>query len=231
MAETPTTQKCGHCKIARDLSCFSPSRESVAGIRTICKPCIAKQARGYRERSLATRQALRATADLMEILRRPETQERFWSKVSIGSPDECWPWRASTHRGYGSFDVAWRNQKAHRISWQITNDRLLPENAVACHDCDNPTCVNPSHITPDTPSTNTRDAISRGLFKPDPTALHRARAAMTHCKRGHAYDGTNLILRKDGGRDCRACRAVTRAERITLYGQPKRNRRKCGLDV
>lgn len=32
-----------------------------------------------------------------------------------------------------------------------------------------------------------------------------AQAARTHCPNGHPYAGHNLILRRRGGRDCRAC--------------------------
>ena len=32
-----------------------------------------------------------------------KTTDRFWSKVDIGSREECWPWRAFSHKGYGKY--------------------------------------------------------------------------------------------------------------------------------
>jgi len=34
----------------------------------------------------------------------------------------------------------------------------------------------------------------------------------THCPKGHEYSGENLILKKNGGRDCRACQNLSSRE-------------------
>jgi hypothetical protein len=44
--------------------------------------------------------------------------DRFWAHVAVGDLFECWPWKASTAKGYGQFK--WRRQtlKAHRLPLQ-----------------------------------------------------------------------------------------------------------------
>lgn len=47
---------------------------------------------------------------------------RFWSKVEVGRPVECWPWRASRDKdGYGQFKgMASANpQRAHRVAYAL----------------------------------------------------------------------------------------------------------------
>jgi hypothetical protein len=55
-------------------------------------------------------------------------------------------------------------QQAHRVAWALTHDRW--PRPCALHICDNPWCVNPSHIYEGTPADNIRDAVVRGRFKP-----------------------------------------------------------------
>ena len=73
--------------------------------------------------------------------------QRFWDKVKVGEPDECWLWLAATHEnGYGAFQFRKRKTvKAHRMAYWLVNDewpRLLR------HLCHNKRCVNPAHLTP-----------------------------------------------------------------------------------
>lgn len=68
----------------------------------------------------------------------------FWSKVDIGAPDACWPYRRGKTHGYGMFWVGGRNHGAHRVAFLLVWDRW-PE-PCALHTCDNPACCNPGHI-------------------------------------------------------------------------------------
>lgn len=88
--------------------------------------------------------------------------DRFWSKVKIGSSDDCWEWQGgvnSTGRG-----VYWYNGSsihAHRFVWTITNGDI-PDNMLVCHHCDNGKCVNPKHLFLGTQKDNMQDMVSKG---------------------------------------------------------------------
>jgi len=131
--------------------------------------------------------------------------DRFWSKVDQRGPDECWPWLATTdRRGYGVFYYEGRNQRATRIAWSLENGEPFPSDKDACHRCDNPGCVNPTHIWPGTPSENLKDDLAKGrLYIPHPS--QHANPNKTHCKWGHSLLGDNLQIKPRGNRQCRIC--------------------------
>jgi hypothetical protein len=89
-------------------------------------------------------------------------QERFWKYVERG--EGCWSWMGSTNGiGYGMIYDSERKRKllAHRVSWEIHNGSI-PDRRVILHRCDNPSCVNPAHLSLGTQAENMQDKVMKG---------------------------------------------------------------------
>lgn len=142
--------------------------------------------------------------------------QRFWSKVDVRGPEECWPWQAGLREGYGWFsadiDGKYRPHRAHRVAYFLTFG--LPEEAVhvdhTCHNgsgceggvgCPHRRCCNPAHLESVPAVQNKARGQSRNAIN----------ARKTHCIRGHEFTPANTITRPLG-RECRTCHnADTRA--------------------
>ena len=88
-------------------------------------------------------------------------QARFWAKVDVRGPDECWPWKASTTRGgYGKMKIGASVIGAHRIAMVL--DGRAPKSRHALHRCDNPPCCNPAHLFAGMDKQNVADKVRKG---------------------------------------------------------------------
>lgn len=91
--------------------------------------------------------------------------ERFWEKVDVRGPEECWEWLGATRtNGYGVMSVPRHNRVqlyAHRVSAAI-HFGMFGRSDLVCHHCDNPRCVNPAHLYLGNERTNSEDMMRRG---------------------------------------------------------------------
>jgi len=75
----------------------------------------------------------------------------FWTKVK--KTEYCWEWiGAKDSCGYGSFHG---KERAHRISFKMFFGDI-PNGVEVMHSCNNPSCVNPAHLSLGTHTDNMR---------------------------------------------------------------------------
>ena len=104
------------------------------------------------------------------LSRKTNTPEHFWSRVTIGAPNDCWPFTGYLHaQGYG---VVTRNKvatRAHRLAYELHHGVTLPRQSpprscrsLVLHSCDNRACCNPAHLRLGTHRDNRDDCVARG---------------------------------------------------------------------
>lgn len=133
---------------------------------------------------------------------RPSPAPRFWAKVQIGNPEECWEFTGARTGGYGVFRVGggskgW-NVVAHRFAY-ITTHGPLPPSVELDHLCRNKACCNPRHLEAVSHSENAARywaALGRGATAPTCANGHVRTEATTY------HHPTRNIVR------CRPCRAL-----------------------
>ena len=128
-----------------------------------------------------------------------DVKTRFWAKVDVRGPDECWPWLRGKAKGYGRIGItSGYVEFAHRAVLMFFGIDL-PADAVVDHECHNadpsckggPTCphracCNPKHLS----VTDRGENVKRHFRK------------QTHCKRGHSLHDA---YKHHGRRECAEC--------------------------
>lgn len=90
---------------------------------------------------------------------------RFWLKVNKSAANGCWEWTScKNNAGYGMFScrgLGYHNKKlAHRLSYEDRNGPIDAGKHIL-HACDNPSCVNPDHLSMGTRFDNMRDCSNK----------------------------------------------------------------------
>jgi hypothetical protein len=145
--------------------------------------------------------------------------KRLWARTTEDVVTGCYLFSATNARGHGQLSYKLRTYGVHRLSAMIFYGLDLDDKTQqANHTCPNRNCWNPDHIYVGTQSDNVKDAVRDGTYV-------STQGNKTHCIRNHPLEGDNVIMRKDGGRDCRACQRL-RMEKFQFlkYGRlPKTN--------
>lgn len=84
--------------------------------------------------------------------------------------------------------------KAHRAAWMLVNGPV-PEGMVLDHICRDRACINLKHLRVVTQQEN----IMAGLHNID---------NRSHCNQGHPFIKENIMVRKNGKRECAECNRV-----------------------
>lgn len=160
----------------------------------------------------------------MRISRNATLAERFWPRVEpIPEERGCWEWIGNCHKPrtsyleYGLLEFQGRSLLAHRASW-LLHFGPIPDGLCVLHRCDNPRCVNPSHLFLGSRADNCYDMWGKGRGRPN--------ELKAHCKNGHPIDG--VVRRKSGPRSgaiqrrCNTCnREAARRFRAVHYCNKK----------
>ncbi|MFJ4266278.1 HNH endonuclease [Paenarthrobacter nicotinovorans] len=107
----------------------------------------------------------------------PSERERFYAKTRR-SEDGCLEWTAGKvgPNGYGGFRLRGKVMGAHRAAWIIEHGEVLTSEQHVLHSCDNPLCVDITHLRVGTREDNAADRVSRNRVNTARgEAHHRAR--------------------------------------------------------
>jgi hypothetical protein len=63
--------------------------------------------------------------------------------------------------GYGEMGDGRKSVRVHRVAYELTYGPI-PEGMFVCHRCDNPPCVEPTHLFLGTPKDNVDDMVAKG---------------------------------------------------------------------
>lgn len=106
----------------------------------------------------------------MDAMTKPNLslEDRFMLYVQKSNDlNGCWEWTGGKNSdGYGSFNINQKIYNAHRVSYTLfVGD--IQNSLFVCHSCDNPSCVNPSHLFLGTAQDNMTDKVNKNRqFRP-----------------------------------------------------------------
>lgn len=90
----------------------------------------------------------------------------LWGDRTTDDYQACWEWDGpTTGGGYGTLSVDGEHDYSHRVAWEVAHGRRLPDGAVVRHACDNPVCVNPTHLRVGSQVDNMQDCVERSRFR------------------------------------------------------------------
>lgn len=90
------------------------------------------------------------SVQVLLAMRNRDTNERFFSLISVDKQNECWIWRGAVdNKGYGTFIIDEEYKHTHLVAWVATMG-LIGGGLCLRHTCGNRLCCNPDHMFLDT---------------------------------------------------------------------------------
>ncbi len=145
-----------------------------------------------------------------------ELLTKIFSHITIqdtGYKTECWVYYPHNLQKYGQ--IYWNKEHLlpHRLCYALFVDKI-PTHLVCDHLCRIPACCNPAHL--EIVSSRENSLRGKGVFADN--------ARKTHCLRGHALVGDNVIynitISNTIGRSCRECRRLRKEKNRRARGVP-----------
>lgn len=107
---------------------------------------------------------------------------RFWNKVDIKGPEDCWNWLGVISRGHGQVRRDTVLMYAHRYSYMLCRGQIT-EDRQCLHKCNNGKCVNPNHLYLGNDGDNTTDKIAHNRMALLPEAPRFSMAEILEIRR------------------------------------------------
>lgn len=123
-----------------------------------------KQASGWNPKRREQQRARRALRPRVRFFNAERDLRELLESRSRGQPNGCRVWTyldGRPYTWYAEFSLNGRLVYAHRISYEVHRGPIPPGFHVL-HSCDNPPCIEPTHLSVGLPVANAQDRESRG---------------------------------------------------------------------
>ena len=137
------------------------------------------------------------------------TLRRFWSKIEVGDPDDCWLWSSSKT---ALFRYEGQPISAPRFALQLSIGRDLAPTMQCNHKCiSGGMCCNPNHLYEGTQLQNMQDMDRQGRR----VSWNASKEVCPIC------NGSFSWIFRTSGKDYRYCKSCSNAKQRKKYAEKK----------